>query len=290
MPRVSLLIMSLFIYVSSLFSFLSLFNSVSSSVHLFFSSSLVFHFLSSLLLIFSSLVFHLLSSLFSSLLFSSLFFLYFCLLVFFSSSLLLFFSSSSVFSSLSFVFLCLLSRSSFSVSLCLSLHLCLRVMLCVLCVVCVVWLCVLCVSLWPWCVFGVWCVYVCCGTLKKRGKKNRVWTQKKFPCVHSKRPRVYHQKLCIQTTRWNLKKACEDLSWNHRTSTPHRSETNGIAERAVRRVKEGTSAVLVQSGVDEKWWSYSMECCCYLRSVQDMLADEKTPYEKTIWRTAQKGQ
>ena len=38
-------------------------------------------------------------------------------------------------------------------------------------------------------------------------------------------------------------KACEDLSWNHCTSTPHRSETNGIAERAVRRVKEGTSAV-----------------------------------------------
>ena len=39
-------------------------------------------------------------------------------------------------------------------------------------------------------------------------------------------------------------KACEDLSWNHCTSTPHRSETDGIAERAVRRVKEGTSAVL----------------------------------------------
>ena len=33
-------------------------------------------------------------------------------------------------------------------------------------------------------------------------------------------------------------KACEDISWNHCTSTPHRSETNGIAERAVRRVKE----------------------------------------------------
>ena len=39
-------------------------------------------------------------------------------------------------------------------------------------------------------------------------------------------------------------RSCEDLSWNHCTSTPHRSETNGIAERAVRRVKEGTSAVL----------------------------------------------
>ena len=47
-------------------------------------------------------------------------------------------------------------------------------------------------------------------------------------------------------------KACEVLSWNHCTSTPHRSETNGIAERAVRRVKEGTSAVLLQSGLNEK--------------------------------------
>ena len=58
-------------------------------------------------------------------------------------------------------------------------------------------------------------------------------------------------------------KACEYLSWNHCTSTPHRSETNGIAERAVRRVKEGTSAVLLQSGLDEKWWVDSMECYTY---------------------------
>ena len=55
-------------------------------------------------------------------------------------------------------------------------------------------------------------------------------------------------------------KACEDLSWNHCTSTPHRSETNEIAERAVRRVKEGTSAVLLQSGLHESWWADSMEC------------------------------
>ena len=48
-------------------------------------------------------------------------------------------------------------------------------------------------------------------------------------------------------------KDCEDLSWNHCAPTSHRSETNGIAERAVRRVKEGTSAVLLQSGLDEKW-------------------------------------
>ena len=51
-------------------------------------------------------------------------------------------------------------------------------------------------------------------------------------------------------------KACEDLSWNHCTSTPHRSEINGIAERAVR----GTSAVLLQSGLNESWWADSVEC------------------------------
>ena len=75
-------------------------------------------------------------------------------------------------------------------------------------------------------------------------------------------------------------KACEDLSWNHCTSTPHRSETNGIAERAVRRVKEGTSAVLLQSGLNENWWSDSMECYTYLRNVTDLLSDGKTPYER----------
>ena len=79
-----------------------------------------------------------------------------------------------------------------------------------------------------------------------------------------------------------LGKACEDLSWNHLTSTPHRSETNGIAQRAVRRVKEGTSAVLLQSGLNESWWADSMECYTYLRNVTDLLSDEKTPYERLL--------
>ena len=72
---------------------------------------------------------------------------------------------------------------------------------------------------------------------------------------------------------------CEDLSWNHCTSTPHRSETNGIAERAVRRVKEGTFAVLLQSGLNENWWADSMECFSYLQNVTDLLSDGKTLYE-----------
>ena len=75
-------------------------------------------------------------------------------------------------------------------------------------------------------------------------------------------------------------KSCDDPSWNHCTSTPHRSETNGIGEGAVRRVKEGTSAVLLQSGLDENWWAYSVECYTYLRNIQDLLSHGKTPYER----------
>ena len=47
--------------------------------------------------------------------------------------------------------------------------------------------------------------------------------------------------------------------------------------------KEGTSAVLLQLGLDEIWWAGSMECYCHLRNVQNLLAAE------TIWRTTQKG-
>ena len=72
-------------------------------------------------------------------------------------------------------------------------------------------------------------------------------------------------------------KACEDLSWNHYASTPHRSESNGIAERAVRRVKEGTSVVLLPSGLNESWWADSVECYTHLRNVTDLLSDGKTP-------------
>ena len=91
----------------------------------------------------------------------------------------------------------------------------------------------------------------------------------------SEKPKVIHTGNSLE-----FGKSCEDLSWNHRTSTPDRSETNGIAERAVRRIKEETSAVLLQSGLDEKWWADSVECYCYLRNVQDLLAGGKTLHER----------
>ena len=45
-------------------------------------------------------------------------------------------------------------------------------------------------------------------------------------------------------------------------------------------MKEGTSAAVLQSGLDEKWSADSMECYTYLRNVTDLLSDGKTPCER----------
>ena len=75
-----------------------------------------------------------------------------------------------------------------------------------------------------------------------------------------------------------LEKAAKDLGWLHDTSTPYRPETNGVAERDVRRIKEGTSAAIVQSGWDEVWWPEAMRCYCFLHNVVDVLANGHTAY------------
>ena len=38
--------------------------------------------------------------------------------------------------------------------------------------------------------------------------------------------------------------------------------------------------MLLQSGLDEKWWADSVECYCHLRNVQDLQTGGKTPYER----------
>ena len=85
----------------------------------------------------------------------------------------------------------------------------------------------------------------------------------------NKSQRIYTQTILIDG------KAREDLLWNHCTSTPHRSGPNGIPERAMRRIKEGISSILLQSGLDEPWWAESVECCCYSRNVQNLLSNAK---------------
>ena len=57
----------------------------------------------------------------------------------------------------------------------------------------------------------------------------------------SQNPKVIHTYKLFEFGKY-----CEELLWNRRTTTLHRSETSGIEDRAVRRAKEETSAVLLQ--------------------------------------------
>ena len=59
-----------------------------------------------------------------------------------------------------------------------------------------------------------------------------------------------------------------------------RCRFRSINAHAERRVKEATSAVLLQSGLNESWWADSMECYTYLRNVTDLLSGGKTPHER----------
>ena len=79
-------------------------------------------------------------------------------------------------------------------------------------------------------------------------------------------------------------KACEELSWNHCTSTPHRSETNGIAERASTQSerRDVCSIVAIRSGqrmVDGFYGMLHPICETFKIS----LSDGKTPYERRLW-------
>jgi hypothetical protein len=76
------------------------------------------------------------------------------------------------------------------------------------------------------------------------------------------------------------KAAAKKLGWRHSTSTQGRPETNGVAERTVRYVLEGSRTVLEQSGLHIKWWSRAVRHVCMMHNTQHRGADGKTPRER----------
>ena len=82
------------------------------------------------------------------------------------------------------------------------------------------------------------------------------------------------------TIRWNLVKPVKIFPGiivrRHHTDR----KQIGLLRGQCAEWKDGTSAVLLQSGLDEKWWAGFMECYTYLRNIQDLLSDGKTPYDR----------
>ena len=54
-----------------------------------------------------------------------------------------------------------------------------------------------------------------------------------------------------------LTKAVRDFGAAHGVAVPHRPQTNGVAERAVRAVVEGARTLLDQAGMDRRFWPYA---------------------------------
>ena len=81
-----------------------------------------------------------------------------------------------------------------------------------------------------------------------------------------------------------LVKACTELEYPHDTNTPHRPQSNGVCERCVRKVKEGTKCVLLQSGLHPLWWCWAMRCSCFLYNIVEkcfpqVSGPRLTPYQ-----------
>ena len=76
-----------------------------------------------------------------------------------------------------------------------------------------------------------------------------------------------------------LHKSATNIGFQHEPSTPHRPQSNGVAENAVRRVLEGTRAVLFASGLSHAWWREATRAYAYMRNIHDKVHSNKTPYE-----------
>ena len=69
------------------------------------------------------------------------------------------------------------------------------------------------------------------------------------------------------------------LGYRHHLSTENRPQSNGVAERNMRRILEGIRAALHDSGLSRRYWHLAMRCYCALHNFVDVWKLDKTPHE-----------
>ena len=93
----------------------------------------------------------------------------------------------------------------------------------------------------------------------------------------TRKPKVNYTDISLE-----FGKSCAESSWNHCTSRPHRSETNGICERPVRGVKEGDicGTVAIRSG--QRMVDGFHGIMLLSAKNQDKLSDGKNTFRKAV--------
>ena len=71
----------------------------------------------------------------------------------------------------------------------------------------------------------------------------------------------------------HLYKAGKNSRTCHDTSTPYRFAINGIAEREIRNVLEGTRTLLEHSGLPTSYWPYASRCFCHHANIRMVEGD-----------------
>ena len=78
---------------------------------------------------------------------------------------------------------------------------------------------------------------------------------------------------------WELVAAARELGWIHSTATPGHPQSNGVAERFVRTVLEGTRTLLLHAGMEHRWWRYAARCFTFALNVATHQGG-RTPWHK----------
>ena len=118
----------------------------------------------------------------------------------------------------------------------------------------------------PWW-YKIWLLHGCNRILVKENLLRR--REGGFESCSSS-PEARHESFAL-TRRWNLAKPVKISSGIIGRQNLIVLRQMVLQNGAVRRVKEGTSAVHLQSALDQKWCADSAEFYCFLRSVQDLI-------------------